>query len=115
MFEVSESRFEELVEQALETIPANIMAKIRNVAFFIDERNPEHPHILGLYEGVALTERTNDFSGFIPDNITIYRAPLMEYCDTEEELIEQVRVTVMHEIGHYFGLDEEDLERLGYH
>lgn len=115
MFEVSEARFEELVEQALDQIPDAVMAKIRNVAFFVDESNPVHPHILGLYEGVALTERTNDFSGFIPDTITIYRRPLMEFCDSEEELIEQVRVTVMHEIGHYFGLDEDDLERLGYH
>lgn len=113
MLEVSEERFEELVDLAFDRVPQSFLDHMRNVVVLIDDFNPESPAILGLYHGVALTERTFDHGG-LPDTITIYKGALEHYCRTEEELVEQVRITVLHEIGHFFGLDEEDLHRLGY-
>lgn len=114
MVEVSNERFEELVTRALDQIPDEVHDQIRNVVFLIEDYNDDCPHTLGLYEGVGLTERTFDHSGFLPDSITIYREALKDFCTSEDMLVEQVRITVMHEIGHYFGLDEDDLHRLGY-
>lgn len=114
MVDISDERFEELVTQALDQIPDEVHDQIHNVVFLIEDYNEDSPYILGLYEGVGLTERTFDHTGFLPDSITIYRESLKNYCTSEEMLVEQVRVTVMHEIGHYFGLDEDDLHRLGY-
>ncbi|AKE42148.1 Uncharacterized protein conserved in bacteria [Corynebacterium kutscheri] len=114
MVEISNERFEELVDQALSEIPESMTKHVRNLAVLIEEYHPERPSILGLYTGVALPQRTFDHTGFLPDTITIYREALKAYCYTEEELVEQTRITVMHEIGHYFGLDEDDLHRLGY-
>lgn len=114
MIEVSDERFEELVDAALAQIPEAIAERIRNVAFLIEDYNENSPYILGLYHGVALPKRTFDHTGFLPDTITIYRQALKNICHSEDQLIEQVRITVMHEIGHYFGLDEADLHRLGY-
>jgi predicted Zn-dependent protease with MMP-like domain len=76
--------------------------------------NEDQPEILGLYEGVSLTERTFDHTGFLPDAIFIYKAALEAHCRSEEELAEEVMVTVFHEVGHYFGMDEEALHRLGW-
>ncbi len=114
MIEVSDDRFEELVDAALAQIPDAVADRIRNVAFLIEDYDPASPYILGLYRGVALPKRTFDHTGFLPDTITIYRQAIKNVCHTEEQLVEQVRITVMHEIGHYFGLDEDDLHRLGY-
>lgn len=114
MIEVSDERFEELVDQVLAAIPESVIDHVSNVAILIEDFNEASPYILGLYHGVALTERTFDHTGFLPDTITIYRGALKNYCHSEAQLVEQVRITVMHEIGHYFGLDEDDLHRLGY-
>lgn len=113
MVEVSEERFEELVDLALAEIPRSLTDHITNLAILIEDWG-EDPGLLGLYNGVALTERTFDHTGFLPDTITIYREALKAFCSSEEELVEQVRITVLHEMGHYFGLDEDDLDRLGY-
>lgn len=113
MIEVSEDRFEELVDQALDTIPEAFLSHMRNVVILIDNYNENSPFILGLYHGVALPERAFDHGG-LPDTITFYKGALQDYCGSEKQLIEQVRITVMHEVGHYFGLSEEDLHRLGY-
>ncbi|MFC2375482.1 MAG: metallopeptidase family protein [Corynebacterium matruchotii] len=114
MMEISDERFEELVDQALAQIPDEVHEHIKNVVFLIEDYNPRSPYILGQYTGVALPKRTFDHTGFLPDTIAIYRQALKNYCWSEDELIEQVRITVMHEIGHYFGLDEDGLHRLGY-
>lgn len=114
VIEVSDERFEELVDAALALIPDSITRHITNVAVLIEDFCEGSPYTLGLYTGVALTEREFDHSGFLPDTITIYRGALKQLCFSEEELVEQVRITVLHEIGHYFGLDEDDLDRLGY-
>lgn len=113
MIEVSDERFEELVDLAFDQVPQQFLDHMRNVVVLIDDYNPGSPHILGLYHGVALTERTFDHGG-LPDSITIYKGALQDYCYSEAHLVEQVRVTVLHEIGHFFGLDEDDLHRLGY-
>ncbi|WP_019695924.1 metallopeptidase family protein, partial [Mycobacterium avium] len=77
-------------------------------------RHPEEPDLLGLYEGVALTERDSDYSGALPDAITIYRAALLDVCESEQQVIEEVAVTVIHEIAHHFGIDDERLHQLGW-
>ncbi|MEJ5927809.1 metallopeptidase family protein [Corynebacterium sp. H128] len=114
MISVSQERFEELVDMGLELVPHELLNRLENAVILIEDYHPEGPHILGLYEGVALPERTAEYSGFLPDAITIYRQALQDYCRTEEELVEQVKTTVIHEIGHYFGLDDEELHRLGW-
>lgn len=110
---VSDEEFEELVDAALAQIPTHITDRVRNLAILIEEAHPGSPSTLGLYTGVPLTERTFDHAGFLPDTITIYRESLKDYCSTKEELVEQIRITVLHEIGHYFGMDHEQMHRLG--
>ncbi len=111
---VSEQRFEELVSDALDTLPQRLVDAIDNVVVLVEERNPDDPEILGLYEGVALTERDSWYAGSLPDAIFIYRAPLMEMCRDEDELVHEVRVTVIHEFAHHFGIDDEQLHELGW-
>ncbi|ATO61037.2 metallopeptidase family protein [Mycobacterium avium subsp. hominissuis] len=107
-------RFDELVSDALDLIPPELAAAMDNVVVLVDERHPEEPDLLGLYEGVALTERDSDYSGALPDAITIYRAALLEVCESEQQVIEEVAVTVIHEIAHHFGIDDERLHQLGW-
>ncbi|AYJ04031.1 metallopeptidase family protein [Mycobacterium avium] len=105
-------RFDELVSDALDLIPPELAAAMDNVVVLVDDRHPEEPDLLGLYEGVALTER--DYSGALPDAITIYRAALLDVCESEQQVIEEVAVTVIHEIAHHFGIDDERLHQLGW-
>ena len=114
MVAISDERFEELVDEGLDLVPEKLLNHLTNVVIQIEDRHPRSPGILGLYEGVALTERTNEFSGFLPDTITIYRESLKDYCASESELVEQVRITVIHEIAHYFGIDDARLHELGW-
>ena len=112
--EVSEERFEELVDAGLRRIPRELLNNVNNVAIVTEDYNPDGPHILGLYEGIALTERTSEYTSALPDKITIYREALAAVCDTEDELVEQVAVTVIHELGHHFGIDDARLHQLGW-
>ena len=112
--EVSPERFEELVDLGLRRIPRELLDNVSNVAIVTEDYNPESPHILGLYEGIALTERTSEYTSALPDKITIYRYALEDICDTEEELVEQVAITVIHELGHHFGIDDDRLHELGW-
>lgn len=114
MIEVSEEVFDSMVDDALDRIPDAYARNMRNVVVLVQDFNEESPSILGLYEGVALTERTFDHTGFLPDAISIYKGALQQVCSTEEELAHQVMVTVFHEVGHYFGIDEERLHDLGW-
>ena len=111
---VDEDRFESLVDDALDSIPDALFAAMDNVVVLIAGRNADEPDLLGLYEGVALTERDTTYAGFLPDTITIYREALCEFCSTEEQLVEEVAVTVIHEVAHHFGIDEDTLHRLGW-
>ncbi|MFD4403694.1 metallopeptidase family protein [Nocardia sp. NPDC058499] len=111
---MSETRFEELVGDALDLIPPELSRAIDNVVVLIEPRNPDDPHLLGLYHGIALTERDSHYGGSLPDTITIYREALLSICADEDEVVEEVRITVIHEIAHYFGIDEDRLHQLGW-
>lgn len=103
-----------MVTDALDALPEEMLPALRNVAILVEEYNAEDPFLLGRYEGTPLPERTSDFSGALPDVIYIYKAALEHFTHSAAELAEQVHVTVWHEVGHYFGLEEEDLHRLGW-
>jgi len=101
------------VRAALDELPPNIVDALRNVAVVIEDENPDDPDLLGLYHGVPLPER-GDMAGTLPDKISIYRIPLEESFPDPKELREEIRITVLHELGHYFGLDEDRIAELGY-
>ena len=111
---MSAERFEELVSEALDLIPADLAAAIDNVVVLVSDRHPEDPDLLGLYEGIALTERDSSYGGALPDTITIFRDSLLEICDTGEQVVEEVAITVIHELAHHFGIDDERLHELGW-
>lgn len=114
--------FEELVAEALEGLPDQFLARLENVGVIVEvEPGPEQlaeqglgpdETLFGLYEGVPLTAR-EDYGNVLPDKITIFQRPLEEYCETAEEIVEQVRVTVAHEVAHFFGIDDEALHDMG--
>lgn len=107
-------RFEELVSDALDLIPPDLAAAADNVVVLVADRHPEDPELLGLYEGIALTERDSTYAGALPDTITIYRESLLEICGSEDEVVEEVAVTVIHEMAHHFGIDDDRLHELGW-
>ena len=105
--------FERLVGDALDALPEELGRLMENVAVVVEDRHPSED-LLGLYEGVPLTER-DDYGGLVmPDLITLSRLPLCEFARDEQELVEEVTVTVVHEIAHHFGIDEDVLARHGY-
>ncbi|HEY3707804.1 MAG TPA: metallopeptidase family protein [Amycolatopsis sp.] len=112
--EMTRARFEELVSEALDQVPAQFAEAMDNVVVLVEEDNDESPGILGLYHGIALTERTSDYGGVLPDRISIYRRPILGMCDTEAQVVEEVLITVMHELGHHFGINDERLHDLGW-
>lgn len=107
-------RFEELVSEALDLIPSELARAIDNVVILVADRHPEEPDLLGLYQGVALTERDSMYAGALPDTITIYSESLLEICDTEADVVEEVTITVIHELAHHFGIDDDRLHELGW-
>jgi predicted Zn-dependent protease with MMP-like domain len=111
---MSAERFEELVSEALDLIPSELAQAIDNVVILIADRHPEEPELLGLYEGVALTERDSMYAGALPDTITIYSESLLEICDSEADVVEEVAITVIHEVAHHFGIDDDRLHELGW-
>jgi predicted Zn-dependent protease with MMP-like domain len=113
--EMSGARFEELVGEALDEVPPELLGLMNNVVILVADAPPEDaPDLLGLYEGYALTDRGWSYSGVLPDRITIYRNPILRICDTEDDVVEEVAVTVVHEIAHHFGIDDERLHDLGW-
>lgn len=111
---MSSQRFDELVSDALDAIPPKLTAALDNVVVLVEPRHLEEPDILGLYEGTALTDRDSSYAGSLPDTITIYRDALLDMCDTEDEVVDEVAITVVHEIAHHFGIDDERLHELGW-
>ena len=108
-------RFEALVDEALDGIPDELAGLVRNVVVLVEPEPPaDDPDLLGLYDGVALTDRYGDMLPELPDRIFIFRGPLLDMCQTEEELVEEVRITVVHEVAHHFGIDDARLHELGY-
>ncbi|MBV9318571.1 MAG: metallopeptidase family protein [Mycobacterium sp.] len=107
-------RFDELVSDALDLIPAELTAALDNVVVLIADRDPDEPDLLGLYEGVALTERDSNYAGALPDTITIYREALLDGCESDDDVVDEVAITVIHEIAHHFGIDDDRLHELGW-
>jgi predicted Zn-dependent protease with MMP-like domain len=105
--------FEDHVRAALDELPPHLAAALENVAVVVEAENPDDPDLLGLYHGIPLTER-GDVAGMPPDTISIYRLPLEESFPDPDELQEEIRITVLHELAHYFGLDEDRIAELGY-
>ena len=110
---VEPERFEEMVVAALDSLPDDLGRLMRNVAVTV-EHDAGPPGLLGLYEGVPLTARTTGYAGVLPDRITIYRWAICAICATEDEVVEQVRRTVIHEVAHHFGIGDERLDELGW-
>ena len=113
MIEVDPGRFEEMVVTALDALPEELGQLMRNVAVTV-EHGAGPPGLLGLYQGIPLTSRTSNYAGVLPDRITIYRLAICAVCETEEEVADQVRRTVIHEVAHHFGIDDDRLSELGW-
>jgi predicted Zn-dependent protease with MMP-like domain len=105
--------FGDHVRAALDELPPDLAAALKNVAVVVEDENPEDPDLFGLYQGVPLPER-GDGAGLLPDKISIYRIPLEDSFEDPIELREEIRITVLHELAHYFGIDEDRLTELGY-
>ncbi len=115
MLDIPAEQFEALVADALDEIPAELARLISNcVVLVADDVAPGAQRLLGLYEGVPLTDRDGWYSGVLPDRITLYRLPILRLCGTEADVVEQVRITVIHEVGHHFGIGEARLHELGW-
>ena len=113
MIEVGPGRFEDMVVTALDGLPEELGRLMRNVAVTAGHR-PGPPGLLGLYQGIPLTSRTSQYAGVLPDRITICRPAICAICRTGQEVDDQVRRTVIHEIAHHFGIDDNRLSELGW-
>ena len=110
---MDEARFERLVGEAMDSLPPALGEMMDNVAVVVEDVHPDED-LLGLYEGVPLTER-QDYGGWaMPDRVTLYRLAICAACDTEDDLIDEIAVTVVHEIAHHFGIDDATLHDLGW-
>jgi predicted Zn-dependent protease with MMP-like domain len=114
MLEIADAEFEDLVSVALDGIPPELTRLMDNVVVLVEEETPDGEELLGLYDGIPLTERDSTYAFVPPDRIFVYRGPLLRHCTSHEELVEEVRVTVVHEIAHHFGIDDDALHALGY-
>ncbi|MFY1688811.1 metallopeptidase family protein [Plantactinospora sp. WMMB782] len=112
---MSRERFEELVAEALDEVPEELLNLMSNVVILVEDDSPEDgPELLGLYEGHALTSRGWDYAGVLPDRILIYRRPILRICDDEDDVVDEIAITVVHEIAHHFGIDDDRLHDLGW-
>lgn len=123
MFQFSPEEFEQLVVQALEELPEFFKEKLQNVEVVVEDWPTEAEQravglkpgqlLLGLYQGIPLTKRTSHYGLVLPDKITIYRLPILQVCQTPEQIISQVQHTVKHELAHHFGISDDRLRELG--
>lgn len=111
---MSDTAFDELVSDALDTIPEDLAAAMNNVVILVEAHNDEEPDLLGLYYGIALTERDSHYGGTLPDTITIYREPILDMCESQEQVVSEVAITVVHEIAHHFGISDDWLHANGW-
>jgi predicted Zn-dependent protease with MMP-like domain len=114
--EMDPDRFDALVDEALDAIPDELASLVRNLVVLVEDEPPEHEpaDLLGLYDGVALTQRDSYTPLVLPDRVFLFRNPLLDMCGSEEELVREVRITVVHEIAHHFGISDARLHDLGY-
>lgn len=109
------SAFDAMVDRALDDLPDDLVRLVENVVVLVEADAPvEDPDLLGLYDGLALTERQANHAGMLPDRILLFRGPLLDMADTVEELEEEIRITVVHEVAHHFGFDDARLHELGW-
>ncbi|WP_345466105.1 metallopeptidase family protein [Paeniglutamicibacter antarcticus] len=118
---MTDDEFERVAEQALDEIPAPLLSMMDNVAIFIEDTytpgpgEDTHSKLLGLYEGTALTDRDSGWgAGAMPDRITIFKDAILEICSSEKQVVEEVGITIVHEIAHHFGIDDDRLHELGW-
>ncbi|MBB4934334.1 putative Zn-dependent protease with MMP-like domain [Lipingzhangella halophila] len=112
---MTKREFEVLVSDALDMIPPELAHLIDNVAVFVEvEPPPDSPELLGLYDGIPLTERGDSYFGVLPDRIMVYMGPTLRMCETREQVVEEVATTVIHEVAHHFGIDDARLHELGW-
>ena len=113
---MTRDRFEELVADALDQVPAELAGLMDNVVVLVEDEPPaDDPDLLGVYDGIPLTERDSGWGlGNLPDRITLFRGPLTRMCDDIDDLREEIAVTVVHEIAHHFGIDDATLHELGW-
>ena len=116
MLEMTRQEFDDAVGDALDDVPPQLLALMDNVVFLVEAEPPsDDPELLGVYDGTPLTERDGGWAaGALPDRITIYRGPTLRMCRTRDEVLEEVAVTVVHEIAHHFGIDDYKLHDLGW-
>jgi len=110
---IPEPRFEQLVGAALDAVPEQLWSRFDNVVVLVEDAHEEEPDLLGIYEGIPLTER-EEYSGATPDVIRIFRLPLCAIARDDEDLIDEVYVTVVHEFAHHLGIDDDRLHELGW-
>ena len=119
------ARFEELVREAIDELPEEFARELDNVAVVIEDEpsdevlrsvglDPRYDTLFGLYQGIPLPDRDHNYGGALPDKISLYSRPLRQACRTRHELRREIRTTLIHEIGHYFGMDDDEIEALGY-
>jgi predicted Zn-dependent protease with MMP-like domain len=112
---MTRQRFEELVSDALDDVPQNLLNLMDNVVIIVEDDPPEDdPDLLGLYDGFALTDRGWSYSAVLPDRIMIFRNTILSICETDEDVVKEVATTVVHEIAHHFGIEDERLHELGW-
>jgi predicted Zn-dependent protease with MMP-like domain len=111
---VTRAEFEEHVRAALDALPPELAGALVNVAVVVEDEHPDDPDLFGLYEGIPLPERGSGGHGELPDRIAIYRLPLTEEFSDPRQLEDEIRITVLHELAHYFGFDEGRIAELGY-
>ncbi|MFC7594255.1 metallopeptidase family protein [Terrabacter sp. GCM10028922] len=116
MHHLSDAEFEDAVGEALDSIPPELAQAMNNVVVLVEqEPPPDDPELLGVYDGTPLTERDSWWdAGALPDRITIFQGPLERLCDTPEQLRDEIAITVVHEIAHHFGIDDDHLHELGW-
>jgi predicted Zn-dependent protease with MMP-like domain len=116
MVEMSREEFEDAVADALDAVPEQLARMMSNVVVLVEDQGPgDDPELLGLYEGTPLTERGTWWAaGSLPDRITIFRNPTLAICESREDVVDEVRITVVHEIAHHFGIDDDRLHELGW-
>lgn len=110
---IAEDRFEQLVGEALDELPDQLAELLDNVVVLVEDEHPEE-ELLGLYEGIPLTERLDYGDMALPDRITLYRLTLCDHADDHEHLRDEILVTVVHEVAHHFGIDDDRLHELGW-
>ena len=112
--DIGEEDFYALVEEALAALPEELLDDLENVAIVVEDEPEDASETLGVYEGTALTERDSSWFGMLPDRVVLFRGPLSRMCEDEDDLFEEIAITLVHEIGHYHGIDEKRLHELGW-